>query len=138
MTEGISIAQPKLPAGIRWGRALVGALLLELLLAVVSVPFVALGQDSLLVDIVLPAAAVAAVLAGMWTARRAASAVLNGAMVGVIAIALYVVLAVVASLPRPELADFTTTLSPIYLATHAVKVVGGAVGGWLVARRRAG
>jgi hypothetical protein len=137
MTDGVDAAQPGLPGGIRWGRALVGALLLELLLGVVSVPFVALGRNSLLVDIVLPAAAAAAVLAGMWTARRAANAVLNGAMVGVMAIALYVVFGVVVTVLRPELADFGTALSPLYLATHLIKIVGGAAGGWLVARRRA-
>ncbi len=101
-----------------------------------SVPLVALGRQDWLVYIILPATAVASVLAGMWVARHAALAVLNGAMVGVMAIALYIVLAVVASLLRSEVADFSAAVSPIYLATHALKVVGGAVGGWLVARKR--
>ncbi len=136
MTEALQTAPSSLPGGIRWGRALVGALLLEVLLAVASVPLVALGQQDWLVYIILPATAVASVLAGMWVARHAALAVLNGAMVGVMAIALYIVLAVVASLLRPEVADFGAAVSPIYLATHALKVVGGAVGGWLVARKR--
>lgn len=138
MTEAIEAAPAGLPGGIRWGRALVGALLLELLLAIASVPFVALGHQDRLVDIILPATAVAGVLAGIWVARRAERAVLNGAMVGVMAVLLYVVLAVIATLLRPEMADWGTTLSPIYLATHCLKVVGGAVGGWLVARRRNG
>ena len=137
MTEGLGSAQASLPERIRWGRALVGALLLELMLTLVSAPLIALGHQDYLVDMILPATAVAAVLAGVWVGRRAAQAVLNGAMVGVIAIGLYVVLAVVATMLRPEMADFSTALSPIYLATHALKVVGGAVGGWLAARRRA-
>ena len=137
MTEALQSAPSSLPGGIRWGRALVGALLLELLLAVASVPLVALGHQDWLVYIILPATAIAAVLAGVWVARRAALAVVNGAMVGVIAIALYIVLAVVASLLRPEVADFSAVLSPIYLLTHALKVVGGALGGWLAARQRA-
>jgi hypothetical protein len=138
MTEALQATPSSLPGGIRWGRALVGALLLELLLAVMSVPLVALGRQDLLVYVILPATAIAAVLAGMWVARRAALAVANGAMVGVMAILLYLVLAVVASLLRPEVADFGAALSPLYLATHALKVVAGAVGGWLVARNRVG
>ena len=137
MASEVETAQLELPQGIRWWRALVGALLLELLLAAVSVPFVAMGRDDLLSSAVVPATVVAGILAGWWAARRAASAILNGAMVGVMAIALYVALGAVAVLFVPERADFDAALSPIYLATHALKVVCGAVGGWLVARGRA-
>ena len=40
------------------------------------------------------------------------------------------------SLLRPAVADFSAAVSPLYLATHALKVVGGAFGGWLAARKR--
>jgi len=32
-------------------------------------------------------------------------------------------------------ADLNAVLSPAYLASHVFKVPGGALGGWLVARR---
>jgi hypothetical protein len=62
--------------------------------------------------------------------------VLNATLAGVAALALYAIMAVVGMLAAPEQADLRTTLSPAYLVSHVFKVLGGAFGGWLVARRR--
>ena len=128
--------QVELLPGIRWGRALVGGLLIELVLMVMTVPFVALGRTEILPNFVLPATAVAAVLVGMWVARRVDRPVLHGALAGMAAVLLYVLLAIAATLAEPELADFNTAFSPAYLATHVLKVLGAMAGAWLMARRR--
>jgi len=128
--------QVELMPGIRWGRALAGGFLIELVLMVMTVPFVALGRAEILPNFVLPATAVAAVLVGMWVARRVERPVLHGALAGLAAILLYVLLAVGATLAAPAQADMTTAFSPAYLATHVLKVLGAMAGGWLVARRR--
>jgi xanthine/uracil/vitamin C permease (AzgA family) len=76
------------------------------------------------------------VLAGLWVARRVERPVLHGVLAGLAAILLYLAIAVVGVLVAPERANFDTALSPAYLASHVLKVLGGALGGWLVARRR--
>ena len=124
------------PVRIRWGRALLGGLLMELILFAITGLFYGLGRIVDLPRFVLPATAIAAILAGMWVARRVERPVLHGALAGIAAILLYVVLAVIGALVAPEQADYTTALSPAYLASHALKVLGAMAGAWLVARRR--
>ena len=132
-----TLSDAELRPGIRWGRAIVGGLLLELLLSGFAGLLYGLDRLEDLNTYILPATLLAAVLAGAWTARGTARPVLNGALAGVAALALYVLLAIVAGLLAPDRADFTTALSPLYLASHALKVLGGALGGWWVARKRA-
>ena len=124
--------------GVRWGRALVGGLLIELILMAVSVPFVATGRAAELPAYVLPATVVAAVLAGLWVARRVARPVLHGALAGLAAILLYLVLAVMGMLAAPERTSLDTALSPAYLASHVFKVLGAMAGAWWTARRAGG
>ena len=64
------------------------------------------------------------------------SGIAQGALTGAWAVALYFALGLVASLFTDE-ASVADGLTPAYLLTHALKVVGGAVGGWLVARKAA-
>ena len=65
------MAKPsELLPGIRWGRALLGGLLMELILFGISGLFYGLGRAEELPRFVLPATAVAAVVAGLWVARR--------------------------------------------------------------------
>ena len=123
--------------GIRWGRVLVGGLLIELLLLAVAVPFFATGQFDVVSAIIVPATLVAAALCGAWAARGTARPVLHGTLAGAAAFALYVLIAVVGMLAAPDQADLGTALSPAYVASHVFKVLGGTLGGWLVARRRA-
>ncbi len=129
--------QAELRSGIRWGRVILGGLLIELLLVVVAVPFFAAGQAETLSIVIVPATLVAAAMCGAWAARGTRRAMLNGTLAGAAALALYALLAVVGMLLAPEQADLGTALSPAYLASHVCKVLGGTLGGWLVACRRA-
>ena len=129
---------PDLLPGIRWGRALAGGLLIELILVAISGVVYGLGRADDLPRVVLPATVIAAVLAGLWVARRVARPVLHGALAGFAAMLLYLVIAAIGMLAAPEQANLATALSPAYLASHALKVLGAMAGGWWVARGRRG
>jgi hypothetical protein len=122
---------------IRWGRTFTGGLLLELLLIVVSGYFYGTDQVDALPAFVLPATAAAAIIAGWWVGRRVDRPVLHGALAGAAAIVIYFLLAGAGYLAAPEEVDVTMALSPLYLSSHAVKVLGAMAGAWLAARRRA-
>jgi len=127
-----------LKPGIRWWRVIGGGLLIEVGLMVVSVAFYALGRMDDLVTVVPPLTLPIAFLTGWWVARPVERPVLNAALAGAIAIPLYVAIVVVALVAAPpEAPDTSTALSPAYIATHLIKVLGAAAGGWWVARKRA-
>ena len=124
-------------APIRWGRALAGGFLIELVLTVISVPFFATGREADLQMLVPPATLVVAALFGAWTARKAAGRyVLHGALAGVAAFLIYLLLIGANLLFAPTPPDMAATLSPAYLVSHVFKVLGAAAGGWWIARRR--
>nr|WP_166174895.1 hypothetical protein [Altererythrobacter segetis] len=127
--------------GLRWGRALIAAVLGEVVLILVAIPFYGwmdLGHAASLLSLIVPPASfVVFVGAGYWSAKPTpGSALLQGALTGLIAVAAYVLIGLVASLfvaGTSVAAGFT----PAYLTAHALKIVGGAVGGWLVSRKAA-
>jgi len=109
---------------IRWGWILLGSFLVELAIFVIAIPLSLLvGQESLTYS--APAASfVAAFAFGLWVARKAPQQrVLHGALVGVVAMLIYVGM----SLGQPE---------PIaYVVAHVLKVLGGAAGGFVALQR---
>ncbi len=124
-------------APIRWGRALLGGFLIELVLTIVSVPFFATGREADPQVVVPPATLVVAALFGAWTARKASGRyLLHGALAGAAAFLIYLLLIAGNVLFAPVEPDFTAALSPAYLASHVLKVLGGALGGWWIARKR--
>ncbi len=130
------MTQPSdLTPGIRWWRVLGGGLLIELALIVVAVPFFAADRADILSIVIVPATLVVAVLCGAWAARGTAAPLLNGTLAGVAAFTLYVAIALIGALAAPEQADMTAVFSPAYLGSHVCKVLGGAIGGWWMARR---
>jgi hypothetical protein len=134
-----STAEVRVP-GIRWGRTLIAAIAVEIVLMIATIAlFASLGETGAppILDLVIPPAALLAFIpAGMWVARGTSAPVLNGFVAGLWGIALYVVLTLVM---RGAVADFDFESSerPAYLLAHGLKVVGGVIGGWLVARKAA-
>jgi uncharacterized membrane protein len=134
-------SNPDTVQGLRWGRALIAAILGEVVLILVAVPVYAsmeLGHATALLSLIVPPASfIVFVGAGYWSAKRTpGSALLQGALTGVIAVVAYLALGLVASLFVAG-TSVTAGFTPAYLAAHALKIVGGAIGGWLVSRKAA-
>jgi putative membrane protein (TIGR04086 family) len=108
---------------IRWGWILLGGFLAELMIFVIVLPLSWLfGQESLLYSAPV-ASFVAAFALGLWVARKASRHhVVHGFLVGVVATLIYVGI----SFGHPE---------PIaYIIAHALKLLGGAIGGYISLR----
>jgi putative membrane protein (TIGR04086 family) len=109
---------------MRWGWILLGGFVAELLVFAIVIPLsLAAGPASLLYT-APPVSFVGTFVFGTWVARKAPHRrVLHGVLVGVVATVIYIAI----SRGQPE---------PIaYLIAHALKLLGGAAGGWVAARR---
>ena len=124
---------------LRWLRALVAAIVAEVALICVAIPvYSSMPQadaTALLSLIVPPASFVVFVAAGYWSAKPVpAAGLMQGALAGLIAVVAYIALGFVASLFVAG-TSVTDGFTPAYLLAHALKIAGGAVGGWLVSRK---
>jgi hypothetical protein len=109
---------------IHWARVVIGGFLAEVgvFLAIIPV-YLLVGQPSLLYAAPV-ASLVMMFLFALWVARRIESRfVLHGILVGIVATLLYV------GLTRAQPEPFA------YLVAHALKIVGGAAGGFVAGRR---
>ena len=111
---------------MRWGRILLGGFFAELLVFAIVFPVRHFfGEKAFLASILIASAATPFLLA-IWVCRRVESGfALHGALVGVVAALIYLVLAW--GQPEPLL----------YKVAHGLKVVGGMGGGVVASRRKA-
>jgi len=126
-------AEPKL----RWLRALVAAFVAELGLICVAIPIFAVAADPTpIVNLVIPpASGLVFLFAGYWAALPIPQrGIGQGVLTGVWAVGLYLALGLVASL-FVEGTSVTDGFTPAYLTAHVLKIVGAALGGWLVSRK---
>jgi putative membrane protein (TIGR04086 family) len=121
---------------IRWFRVLLAGFLAEVALVVVAVPLYFLPNAQTALNIGIPPASFVVLVAFGWWAGRGAprSEVLNGFLAGLAGVLLYVCLAAGGAVATHR--DLSAAMTPAYLLAHALKLAGGAVGGWLAARRR--
>ena len=112
---------------IRWGWILLGGFLAELAIFVVVLPLSLLaGRESLFYSAPV-VSFIAAFIFGLWAAKKASRyRVVHGLLVGVAATLIYVGI----SFGQPEPAA--------YLIAHGLKVLGGAMGGYVSLRRAVG
>jgi len=125
-------------AKIRWWRVLLGGFLIELALMVVAVAlFATLANPASALNLAVPPATllVAAPIAA-WAARGTPRPVLAGTLTGVAALVLYGLMTGAGYLASPGNIDLGQVFGPAYLSSHVLKLAGGAIGGWWVARRR--
>jgi len=113
-------------ARIHWIRALIGGFLAEAAVFVVVIPVVMTAGQHPLLYVAPVASLVMCFLFAIWVGRGLESRfVLHGILVGAVATLIYV--ALTRAQPEP----------PAYLLAHALKLLGGAAGGFVAGRRRA-
>ncbi len=110
--------------GIRWGVVIAGALLAEVGIAALVFPVRFFVSEEAFISSVAPACLAMTLVFGFWAGVRArVKPVIHGALVGVLAALLYIVLTIGQTLP------------PEFVISHFVKVAGGLMGGGLAAWR---
>jgi len=112
-------------AGIRWLRVLLGGFLAEVAVIALVLPLALLVGKNTLPYSAPAASLLACFVFAIWVGRRLTSQfVLHGILVGVVATLIYV--ALTRGGPEPL----------AYLIAHALKLLGGAAGGFVAARRQ--
>jgi putative membrane protein (TIGR04086 family) len=110
---------------IHWGRIFLGGLLAEVALILAIVPLGTRLGDNFLHYTAPPGSFIMCFLGALWVCRRIESQfVLQGTLVGVVAALIYV------ALTRAQPEPFA------YIVAHALKLLGGACGGFVAERRR--
>jgi putative membrane protein (TIGR04086 family) len=111
---------------MRWGRAIAGGFIAELVLFIAVVPGFALGSEPLVVWTAVIGSPATTFLAALWVAKRLESRfALHGAIVGLTAALIYLALVTVSGATQPF----------IYWVAHGLKIAGGAAGGVFAAWR---
>jgi hypothetical protein len=111
---------------IQWGRILLAAFLMEVVLFAIAVPLFLSGAGNTLVYVVPPAALIVTFAITLWLGRRIQSRlVLHGVLIGIAGTLMYIALTRAGSEPWQ------------YLVAHVLKVVGGAAAGLVLVRRKA-
>jgi hypothetical protein len=111
---------------IRWNWVLLGALLANVAVIALITPIALIDGPERLGYVAPPASFVGVLIVGYWIARKAPQrAVAHGLLVGFIAMLIYL----------PVELSFYVTLA--HYLSSVLKVLGGAAGGFIVARRAA-
>jgi hypothetical protein len=110
---------------IQWGRILLAAFLMELVLFAIAIPLNLTGLRNVALYAVPPAALIATFAVTVWLGRGIASKlVLHGVFIGVAGTLMYV------GLTRGQPEPWQ------YLVANALKIIGGAAGGLILAQQR--
>jgi hypothetical protein len=110
---------------IQWGRVLLAAFVMEVILIAIAMPLALMGRGRVLVFVIPPAALIVTFAVTVWLGKTIKSSfVLHGLLIGVVGTLMYI--ALTRAQPEPWQ----------YWLAHALKVVGGAAGGMVLARRQ--
>jgi hypothetical protein len=120
---------------LRWGRILLGAFLLEVVLFIVLVPISFILGETVFFTAVPIGCVLFGFLFGFWVARKApALLVLHALLVGVIATALYLGLCAVAPGSLPAAVAVYGLL--MFITVNVLRILGAIAGGFFAQRKR--
>jgi hypothetical protein len=121
-------------SSLRWGRIVLGGFLAELLLIIAVIPVYATGgSQSVITTVAVAGSLLAFIPVAWWLTRTTPRPVLHGALMGAAGATVYILLTVVGR-------QFDPNAPPapwIYYVGHALKLAGGATGGWLASHATA-
>jgi hypothetical protein len=118
-------------SSLRWGRIVLGGVFGELLLIAAVIPMYAGGASESAITVLAVAGSLLAFIpVAWWLARTLPRPILHGVLMGAAAAAIYVTVSVLGGL---FVAD-APPVPAIYYVGHALKLAGGAIGGWLAGR----
>ena len=122
--------------GLRWGRALVAALAVEVVALISNIVVRTSFSDSIAVlDVINPILLfLLFILAGSWCAKGSTKPIANGFITGVWGVILFLGLSVALSMAGADL-RIEDNLQPLNLLVIGLKLAGGMIGGWLVLRK---
>jgi hypothetical protein len=113
---------------IRWARVLLGGLFIELAMFAIVIPLAIVSEPLVYYSVPILAIGVAAPV-GWWVARRAgARFVAHGALTAAVASLIYLALTAIGG---------EGDVPVLYHVSNGLRLIGGAIGGWLAARSRA-
>ena len=113
---------------MRWGRVIAGGFMAEDVLMVAVMPGFLLGSEPIVIWTAVIGSGVTTFLAALWVTKGLESrVVVHGALAGLVAALIYIVLVTASGQAQP----------PIYWVAHGLKILGGAAGGMFAARRMA-
>jgi hypothetical protein len=116
---------------LRWGRIVLGGFLAELILIAFVIPISLAGGGERAITVVAVAGSYVVFVPVAWRMGRSlARPVLHGALMGAVAAAIYMLLAVAGRYFQPT----APPMPFIYYVAHVLKIAGGATGGWLAQR----
>lgn len=119
---------------IRWLRVLIAALLVEVGLGVIALPFLAVLSEQVVFQVIVPAACliVPFVVAHFATRPLPAARMLHGWLIGVVATALYFGLVLGASSLEEAAASYGV---PLFIVVNLLRIVSAAAGAYAAERR---
>jgi hypothetical protein len=118
---------------VRWLRVVIAAFLVEAGLAATGVPFLLLLGDIVLTTVVpILCVVVPFVVAWLATRKLPRARFLHGALIGIVATAMYFVLVVVTASIAEAAAEYGW---PLFIGVNALRIVSAAAGGYAAERR---
>ena len=120
---------------VRWLRVVIAAFVVEVGLFAIGVPFLLLIGDVVLMTVVPVLCVVVPFVVAWFATRKLPDArVVHGALIGVVATAMYFVLVVVTASIAEAVAEYGL---PLFIVVNALRIVSATAGGFVAERRAA-
>lgn len=119
---------------VRWWRVVIAAFVIEVGLIVTALPFILIVAEAVVYRAIVPLACIVVPFVVAWFATRKlpGARVLHGALMGIVATAMYFALVIGAS----SIAEASAAYGlPLFIGVNALRIISAAAGGYAADRR---